>query len=88
VLDQAGITVPRADDSITFKIDGPGEIVATDNGDPTSFEPFQAHERRAFNGLALVIVRARPGQAGTIRVSAESGALAGAAVTLQSVRRP
>jgi beta-galactosidase len=88
VLDKAGITVPRADDSITFMIDGPGEIVAADNGDPTSFEPFQAHERRAFNGLALVIVRARPGQAGTIRVSAESGALAGAAVTLQSVRRP
>jgi len=35
-----------------------GEIVATDNGDPTSFESFQAPERKAFNGLALVIVRA------------------------------
>jgi hypothetical protein len=39
----------------------PGEIVATDNGDPTSFMSFASHEREAFNGLALVIVRARPG---------------------------
>src|ERR1019366_1744262 len=36
---------------------GPGEIVATDNGDPTSFERFPAPERNAFNGPALVVVR-------------------------------
>jgi len=30
-----------------------GTIVATDNGDPTSFVPFQSRERDAFNGLAL-----------------------------------
>jgi beta-galactosidase len=88
VLDKAGVVVPRADDSITFTIDGPGEIVATDNGDPTSFEPFHAHERKAFNGLALVIVRARRGQAGAFRVLAESGSLEGASLTLRSVRRP
>jgi beta-galactosidase len=88
LVDKAGITVPRADDSITFTIDGPGEILATDNGDATSFEPFQAHERKAFGGLALVIVRATPGQAGTIRLSAESGSLERASVTLRSVRRP
>jgi beta-galactosidase len=88
VLDKAGVTVPRAEDGITFTIDGPGEIVATDNGDATSFEPFQAHARKAFNGLALVIVRARPGQAGAMRLSAESGSLEGASLTLRSVRRP
>jgi beta-galactosidase len=88
VLDKAGVAVPRADARIKFTIDGPGEIVATDNGDPTSFEPFQAHERKAFNGLALVIVRAKPGQAGTIRLSAESSSLEGAFLTLRSVRRP
>jgi beta-galactosidase len=87
ILDRAGVTVPRADDRITFEVDGPGEIVATDNGDPTSFEPFQGHERKAFNGLALVIVRARPGQAGTIRLSAESGSLEKASLALRSVGR-
>ncbi len=87
VLDRAGVAVPRADDRIRFTIDGPGEIVATDNGDPTSFEPFQAHEREVFHGLALVIVRARPGQAGAIRLSADSGSLERATITLRSVRR-
>ena len=84
VLDRAGVAVPRANDRIQFKIDGPGEIVATDNGDPTSFEPFQAPERTAFNGLALVIVRAKLGQRGKIVLSAESGALKSASLTLQS----
>ncbi len=32
------------------------ELVATDNGDPTSFTPFQSAERESFNGLALAIV--------------------------------
>jgi beta-galactosidase len=84
VLDNAGVTVPQASDRIRFKVDGPGEIVATDNGDPTSFEPFQAPERNAFNGLALVVVRGKPGQRGKIALSAESGTLKGASLVLQS----
>ena len=70
VTDAAGVTAPRADHALRFTIDGPGEIVATDNGDPTSFEPFQAPARRAFNGLALVIVRAKPGRRGPITLRA------------------
>jgi beta-galactosidase len=85
VTDEKGLTVPRANHRIRFKIEGPGEILATDNGDPTSFEPFQAPERRAFNGLALVIVRAKPGQPGTITLRAESDSLQGATVVLRSV---
>jgi beta-galactosidase len=83
VLDAAGITAPAASDHIKFTIDGPGEIVATDNGDPTSFEPFQAPERNAFNGQALVVVRAFAGRPGTIRISAQSGTLESASVTLK-----
>jgi hypothetical protein len=55
---------------------GPGAIVATDNGDQTDMEPFQAGERRAFNGLVLAIVRAQPGRAGRITVHAEAEGLA------------
>ena len=57
-------SAPKTTSSLT--IEGPGEIVATDNGDATSFESFQAPERDAYNGLALVIVRAKAGQTGTI----------------------
>jgi beta-galactosidase len=75
VADQNGLQVPRSKNHIQFEIEGPGEIVATDNGDATSFESFQAPEHNAFNGLALVIVRAKPGQTGTIVLEAESEGL-------------
>ena len=37
VLDTAGVAVRRASDSIRFKIEGPGETIATDNGDAIEF---------------------------------------------------
>lgn len=87
IADKQGITAPRASNRVRFSIDGPGEIVATDNGDPTNFEPFQSPSRKAFNGYALVIVRSKPGKPGRITLRAESDGLAGASVTLQAVRR-
>src|SRR4029077_20060350 len=84
VTDDAGLTAPRANDRIHFEIEGPGEILATDNGDPTSFEPFQSHDRRAFNGLCLVIVRAQPGKTGTIRLTANAEGLPAAKVVIES----
>ncbi len=83
IADKDGLTCPRAKNPINFTIEGPGEIVATDNGDPTSFEPFQAPARKAFNGFCLVIVRAFPGKPGTIRLKAESDSLQAASVSLQ-----
>jgi beta-galactosidase len=85
VVDAAGFMASAANDHIKFTIDGPGEIVATDNGDPSSFERFPAPEHDAFNGQALVVVRTLAGRPGTIRVSAQSGTLQGASVTLQSL---
>jgi len=75
VTDKDGLTVPRADSRIHFDIEGPGEIVATDNGDPTSFESFQSHDRKAFNGLCLVIVRGKAGQPAKIRLTANADGL-------------
>ena len=75
VSDKEGLTVPRSNQLIRFSIEGAGEIVATDNGDATSFVPFQSHERQAFNGLVLVIVKAKKGQKGQFTVKAESEGL-------------
>jgi beta-galactosidase len=75
VTDKAGLTSPRADNRVHFDIEGPGEIVATDNGDPTSFESFQSHDRKAFNGLCLVIVRGEPGKPGKINLTAKADGL-------------
>lgn len=75
VQDKEGLLVPKSHPLIRFEIEGPGVIVATDNGDATSFVPFQSHERQAFNGLALVIVKAKKGAGGRITVKAISDGL-------------
>jgi beta-galactosidase len=86
VLDKDGVAAPRARGRVRFTIDGPGELVATDNGDPTDLEAFGQPERAAFNGMVLAIVRAKPGAAGTIRVHAAADGLQPATVTLRSSR--
>lgn len=84
VADRQGRTVPRASDRVNFSLSGPGEIVATDNGDATSFESFQSPSRKAFNGMALAIVRTRPGQAGKVVLTASAPGLGSSRVTLES----
>ncbi len=84
VTDKNGLTVPRANNTIKFEIDGPGEIVATDNGDPTNFVPFPSHEREAFNGLTLLIVRSKSGDSGSITVRAKSPGLKEARIVVKS----
>jgi beta-galactosidase len=82
VVDAYGVVAPRADNRVRFTVEGPGELVVTDNGDPTSFEPFQSSERKAFSGLCLAIVRAKPGQSGAIRITASSEGLAAATTSI------
>lgn len=83
-----GVVVPRADPRIRFTVEGPGEIVATDNGDPTSFEPFPSPERHAFSGLCLVIVRAKPGLPGRIRITASSEGLSVGSAVITAANGP
>lgn len=84
IADKDGHLVPRSNHSIAFNIEGPGEIVATDNGDPTNMESFSSEHRQAFNGLCLVIVRSLAGKAGNITISTTSPGLNGTQVQLQS----
>jgi len=84
VVDSRGDIVPRANHRIRFSIKGPGQIIATDNGDPTSHVSFQSHERELFNGLCLVIVRAEKNKPGTIELHAESENLTRAKIRIRS----
>ena len=85
VADANGQTCPRAKNSLTFSISGPGEIVATDNGDPTSVVAFPSTTRAAFNGYCLVIVRGLAGQPGTIQLTAQSASLGTTTVNVQTI---
>jgi beta-galactosidase len=88
VEDANGNLVPGADSLITFKVAGAGSIEAVDNGNAATVEAFHADHRHAFNGLALLIVRSRAGQAGAIQVRAVSAGLAQGAATITAATRP
>jgi beta-galactosidase len=83
-LDDNGTLCPLAENLIKFKIDGPAEIAGVDNGNPLSYEPFQADYRKLFFGKAMLILRTRQGTTGDIKIIAESDGLAPADVTVQS----
>ena len=57
IVDKDGNLCPLADNLVQFHLDGPAAIAGVDNGNAASVEPFQADSRKAFNGLALLIVR-------------------------------
>ena len=75
VRDAEGLVVPDAKMPVTFAIDGPGEIVATDNGDETDFSDFRSCDRKTFNGWAQAIVRPRNGAKGVLRLTAKSNGI-------------
>ena len=82
--DSAGLLVPRSKNRLRFVLNGPGEIIAVDNGDATSLESFQSPQRNAYNGMALVVVRSKKGKPGQIRLRAESDGLRGTQLVLNS----
>lgn len=84
IADKNGLQVPRSKNRIRFEISGAGEIVATDNGDATEHESFQSKMRKAYNGLALVIVRSIKGKSGKIKLKAVSDNLSSAEISISS----
>lgn len=75
IEDKDSLMVPRSKNQLNFSIEGPGRIVATDNGDATSHESFKSTSKKAYNGMCMVIVKAEKAASGTITVKAESKGL-------------
>ena len=75
LTDKKGNFAPTACNDLKFSIKGPGEILAVDAGDPTCLTPFHSDSIKAFNGLASVIVKVKPGARGRIVVTASSDGL-------------
>ncbi len=86
ITDKNSLMVPRSNNRIKFEITGPGEIVAVDNGDAIDHDSFQSTNRRAYNGMALVIVRTVKGKSGKITLRANSDGLKSSVVSIMSAR--
>ncbi len=82
VADKNKLVVPGSNNLVNFSIEGPGKIVAVDNGDATSHDPFKASFRKAYNGMCLVIVKADKGASGQFTVKAQSKGIKGTEVVI------
>jgi beta-galactosidase len=82
VTDREGRPVPDAVFPVHFSIEGPGEIVATDNGNAADMTPFPSPTRNTFSGKCLAIVRSQPGHPGNIILKAVSPGLKEAVISI------
>lgn len=88
INDKKNRIVPTANNEVRFTLSGPGKIIGVGNGDPASHDPEQFPEnalwvRKAFNGLAQIIVKTQK-QAGEITLTASSDGLSTATLKLNS----
>jgi beta-galactosidase len=82
ITDERDVLCPHADNTVHFKLEGPAEIVAIGNGDPTSTEPFHNTFRKVFHGKCVVYIRSIEGESGVARFIAESEGLKGCELIL------
>ncbi|ALJ01744.1 glycoside hydrolase family 2 TIM barrel-domain containing protein [Rufibacter tibetensis] len=85
LLDASGVRHPKAEDLVKFELEGPGKIVGVGNANPKSLESYQDHERKAWQGKCLVIIKAGK-NAGEITLKATAEGMGPAAVKVVSVK--
>jgi len=74
VTDKDNNPVPYANNLVYFALQGDATIAGTDNGNPLSMESFKSHEKRAFNGKCLLVIKSGD-TAGTVKITATSEGL-------------
>ena len=72
--DKNGNLCPLANDTINFELDGLAHIAGVGNGNPQSFEPFQAHHVKLFYGKAMLILESGF-KKGKTKISAKANGL-------------
>ncbi|MCF8225351.1 MAG: DUF4982 domain-containing protein [Bacteroidales bacterium] len=84
VTDSAGITYPTSNHLISYKVQGPGNILAIDNGDPADHNPNYSHKKRAHRGTQLLIVQSTM-EPGDLIIKASSDGLEPAKISIRSL---
>lgn len=83
--DENGILVPDADMRITFVVQGPGRLLAVDNGELRSQEPYKANSRTTLHGRAMAVIQST-GEEGQILVLALADGLPPAAAGIAAIK--
>jgi beta-galactosidase len=85
LTDNEGIRNPKADNTVSFEIEGPGSIAGVGNANPVSLESFQLPRRKAWHGKCMVIVKSDT-NAGKIHLKAASTGLKSANLEIESTQ--
>jgi len=84
ITDNEGNLCPTADNLVNFEIEDTGVIAAVGNGNAATTESFQANKRKAFNGMCVLVVKSKKGEAGEIKITASSKGLTTKNITITS----
>lgn len=84
VVDNNGNHVYLSDNNIKLSIEGTGELIGIENGDPQDLEPYSSRTRKAYHGRLLAYVRTTtlPGE---IRIKAEAEGLNTVEIVIKSL---
>ncbi len=58
LVDNNGTVIPDSETRVHFSVAGPAKIIAVDNGNLLDHDPFQATDRKLYEGHAFAILRA------------------------------
>jgi beta-galactosidase len=83
ILDENGLTIPDANILITLDVQGTGNLIGFDNGNPADHASMKSNTRKTFNGLALAIVQSTE-NTGEIIIKATSPGLKDGSIKIKT----
>jgi beta-galactosidase len=83
LTDRNGIINPKAENLISFQVEGPGSIIGISNANPTSLESFQLPFHKAWHGKCMVVIKSGR-SAGKITVTVNSEGIASEKIDIES----
>lgn len=83
IQDKEGVWEPNADNQLTFEVKGTGTIVAVGNADLKDTDSYIGHQRKAWKGRAIVVVKSTR-KAGKITLKVTSPGLAPATLSVRT----
>jgi beta-galactosidase len=83
IEDKNGNLCPLAENLVNFDVEGDGRLIAVDNGNASTTEPFQANYRKAFSGMCLAVLKSSK-RSGEIKLKATSRKLKSAEILVKT----
>jgi beta-galactosidase len=83
LLDEHGTRLPDSSTLVHFAVTGPASVIAVDNGNMLDHDPFQATQRRLYDGSVTALIHASE-PSGKVTITATAKGVPPAAISLQT----